>query len=118
MEERGGLTGWDEGVEGLCAGEGDVGGSPGERQEVDRMSGAGSGATQCGEEGLKAGTGLVAAEPGLMEGEAAMALPGLGAVGGPRGLGDTGGGTRLDSGQTWSWTESVSFDYNQGSKYF
>lgn len=66
------------------------------------MSGAGRGAEQ-GEEGL--GTvvgldadGLVAAGDGLMA--AVIALPGLGAVGGPRGFGDTGGGTRLGSVQT------------------
>ena len=99
MEERGGLTGCGDGVEGLWAGEGDVRGRPGERDEPEGVSGAGSGAAQSGEEGLGAGVGLVAAEPGLMVAEAAIPLPGLGAVGGPRGFGDTGGGTRFGSGQ-------------------
>lgn len=45
-----------------------------------------------------AADGLVAA--GLMVAEATIALAGLGAVGGPRGFGDTGGGTRFGSGQT------------------
>lgn len=45
-----------------------------------------------------AADGLVAG--GLMVAEATIALAGLGAVGGPRGFGDTGGGTRFGSGQT------------------
>lgn len=63
------------------------------------MSGAGRGAEQGeGDLGLDA-DGLVAAGEGLMAADA-IALPGLGAVGGPRGFGDTGGGTRLGSVQT------------------
>lgn len=42
--------------------------------------------------------GLVAAGLGLIVAEATIAFPGLGAVGGPRGLGEIGGGTRLGSG--------------------
>lgn len=99
MEERGGLTGCGDGVEGLWAGDGDVRGSPGEREGAEGVSGAGRGAAESGEEGLGAGVGLVAAGLGLMVAEATTALPGLGAVGGPRGLGDTGGGTRFGSGQ-------------------
>lgn len=107
MEERGGLTGCGVGLDGLWAGEGEVRGSPGEREAADGVSGAGRGAA--GEDGLGtgmgvwsgvgvgAGLGLVAA--GLVEAEATIALPGLGAVGGPRGFGETGGGTRLDSAQ-------------------
>lgn len=108
MEERGGLTGCGEGVEGLWAGEGEVRGSPGEREGAEGVSGAGRGAeAEGGEEGLGVGVGLVAAGLvaaglGLMVAEAAIALPGLGAVGGPRGFGDTGGGTRFGSGQTES----------------
>lgn len=98
MEERGGLTGCDDGVQGLWAGDGDVRGSPGEREGAEGVSGAGSGAAESGEEGLGAGVGLVAAGLGLMAVEATVDLPGLGAVGGPRGFGDTGGGTRLGSG--------------------
>lgn len=66
------------------------------------MSGAGRGAAGSGEEGLGAGVGLAAAglvAAGLTAAEATIALPGLGAVGGPRGFGETGGGTRFDSGQ-------------------
>lgn len=104
MEERGGFTGCGEGVEGLWAGEGEVRGSPGEREGAEGVSGAGSGAADRGEEGLVAGVGLtaaglVAAGLGLLVAEATIALPGLGAVGGPRGFGDTGGGGRFDSGQ-------------------
>lgn len=44
-----------------------------------------------------AADGLVAA--GLTVVEATIALAGLGAVGGPRGFGDTGGGTRFSSGE-------------------
>lgn len=102
MEERGGLTGCGEGVEGLWAGDGDVRGSPGEREEAEGVSGAGRGATESGEEGLVAAAGLVAA--GLTADEDTVALPGLGAVGGPRGFGDTGGGKRFDSGQRESIT--------------
>lgn len=91
-------------MEGLCAGDGEAGGSPGDRQGPDGVSGAGSGVSDMGEESLGAEVGPAAA--GLMAvgleltvtGDAA-ALPGLGAVGGPRGFGDTGGGTRFDSGQ-------------------
>lgn len=113
MEERGGLTGCGDGVEGLWAGEGEARGSPGEREGAEGVSGAGRGAeAESGEESLGAGVGvwvgvgvglaaagLVAAEVGLMVAVATIALPGLGAVGGPRGLGDTGGGTRFGSGQ-------------------
>ncbi len=104
MEERGGLTGCGEGVEGLWAGEGEVRGSPGEREGAEGVSGAGRGAAESGEEALGAGVGLaaaglVAAGLGLMVAEATIALPGLGAVGGPRGFGDTGGGARFGSGQ-------------------
>lgn len=98
MEERGGLTGCGEGVEGLCAGDGEVRGSPGEREGAEGVSGAGSGAAESGEEGLGVGEGLVAAGLGLMAVEATAALPGLGAVGGPRGFGETGGGIRFGSG--------------------
>lgn len=104
MEERGGLTGCGEGVEGLWAGEGEVRGSPGEREGAEGVSGAGRGAVEGGEEGLGAGVGLpaaglVAAGLGLTVAETTIALPGLGAVGGPRGFGDTGGGTRFGSDQ-------------------
>lgn len=104
MEERGGLTGCGEGVEGLWAGDGDVRGSPGEREGAEGVSGAGRGAAESGDEGLGAGVGLaeaglVAAGLGLIVAEVTIALPGLGAVGGPRGFGDTGGGTRFGSGQ-------------------
>lgn len=106
MEERGGLTGCGEGVEGLWAGEGEARGSPGEREGAEGVSGAGRGATEegRGEEGLGAGVGLAAAGLvatglGLMAAEATIAFPGLGAVGGPRGFGDTGGGTRFGSGR-------------------
>lgn len=103
MEERGGLTGCGEGVEGLWAGEGEVRGSPGEREGPEGVSGAGRGAMEGGEEGLGAGVGLaaaglVAAGVGLLVAEATIALPGLGAVGGPRGFGETGGGTLFGSG--------------------
>lgn len=97
MEERGGLTGCGDGVEGLWAGEGDVRGSPGEREGADGVSGAGRGAAEGGEEGLGAGVGLVAAGLVLIAADATIALPGLGAVGGPRGFGETGGGTRFGS---------------------
>lgn len=92
------------GLEGLCAGEGDVTGSPGEREGAEGVSGPGSGAEE-GEEGLGIGVGLpaaglVATGDGLMAADV-NALTGFGAVGGPRGLGDTGGGTRcLGSVQT------------------
>lgn len=43
MEERGGLTGCGEGVEGLWAGEDEVRGSPGEREGAEGVSGAGRG---------------------------------------------------------------------------
>jgi len=104
MEERGGLTGCGEGVEGLWAGEGEVRGSPGESEGAEGVSGAGRGAIDGGVEGFEAGegltvVGLVAAGLGLMVAEATIALPGLGAVGGPRGFGETGGGTRFGSGQ-------------------
>lgn len=108
MEERGGLTGCDEGVEGLWAEEGEARGSPGEKDGAEGVSGAGRGAeTEGGEEGLGVGVGLAAAGLvatglGLMAAEAAFVLPGLGAVGGPLGFGDTGGGTRFGSGQTKS----------------
>lgn len=92
------------GLEGLCAGEGDVTGSPGEREGAEGVSGAGRGAEE-GEEGLGSGVGLPAA--GLeADGDGLLAadvngLTGLGAVGGPRGFGDTGGGGRcLGSVQT------------------
>lgn len=104
MEERGGFTGWGVGLEGLCAGEGDVTGSPGEREGTEGVSGAGREAEE-GEEGLGIGlglpaAGLVATGDGLMAADV-NAFTGLGAVGGPRGLGDTGGGTRcLGSVQT------------------
>lgn len=82
-------------MEGLWAGEGDVRGSPGDRDGPEGASGAGRGAEGLGAlEGLAA-AGLVAA--GLVAVEATAALPGLGAVGGPRGLGDTGGGARFVS---------------------
>lgn len=90
-------------MEGLWSGEGEAGGSPGDRQGAEGVSGAGSGATEMGEESLGAGVGLAAAglvAAGLeltVAGDAAAL--GLGAVGGPRGFGDTGGGTRFDSGQ-------------------
>lgn len=106
MDERGGLTGCGEGVEGLWAGDGEVRGSPGEREGAEGVWGAGRGVeAEDGEEGLGVGAGLaaaglVAAGLGLMVDEATIALPGLGAVGGPRGFGDTGGGTRFSSGQT------------------
>lgn len=104
MEDRGGLTGWGEGVEGLWAGDGDVRESPGESEGAEVVSGAGRGAAESGDVGLGAGVelaeaGLVAAGLGLIEAEVTIALPGLGAVGGPRGFGDTGGGTRFGSGQ-------------------
>lgn len=104
MEERGGLTGCGEGVEGLWAGDGDVRGSPGEREGAEVVSGAGRGAAESGDVGLVAGVelseaGLVAAGLGLIVAEVTIALPGLGAVGGPRGFGDTGGGPRFGSGQ-------------------
>lgn len=104
IEERGGLTGCGEGVDGLCAGDGDVRGRPGERQGAQVVSGAGRGATESGDVGLGAGVelaeaGLVAAGLGLIVDEVTIALPGLGAVGGPRGFGDTGGGTRFGSGR-------------------
>lgn len=72
-------------------------GRPGEREGAEGVSGAGRGAEE-GEEGLGAGVGLPAAGlvdagDGLMAAEVS-ALTGFGAVGGPRGLGDTGGGTR------------------------
>lgn len=92
------------GLEGLCAGEGDVTGSPGEREGTEGVSGAGREAEE-GEEGLGIGlglpaAGLVATGDGLMAADV-NAFTGLGAVGGPRGLGDTGGGTRcLGSVQT------------------
>lgn len=78
-------------------------GSPGESEGPEGVSGAGRGVVERGEEGFGAGVGLaaaglVAAEPGLFVAEATFALPGLGAVGGPRGLGETGGGTRFGSG--------------------
>lgn len=103
MEERGGLTGCGDEVEGLWAGEMDVRGSPGEREGAEGVSGAGSGAAAGGEKGLGAGVGLVAAGLveaglGLAAAEGTAAFPGLGAVGGPRGFGDTGGGTRFGSG--------------------
>lgn len=102
MEERGGLTGCGEGVEGLWAGDGDVRGSPGEREGAEGVSGAGRGAAESGGEGLGAGVGLakagaVAAGLRLIVAGVTTALPGLGAVGGPRGFGETGGGTRLGS---------------------
>lgn len=103
MEERGGLTGCGDGVEGLCAGEGEVRGSPGEREGAEGVSGAGRGVAESGEEGLGAGVGLASAglvAAGLMVAEATIALPGLGAVGGPRGFGDTGGGMRFGSGES------------------
>lgn len=106
MEERGGLTGWGEGVEGLWAGEGEVRGSPGEREGAEGVSGAGRGTAGAvrGEGGSGplvglAAAGLLAAGPGLTVAEVTTALPGLGAVGGPRGFGDTGGGTRFGSAQ-------------------
>lgn len=71
------------------------------------MSGAGRGAgAEAGEEVLGAGVGLAAAGlvaaggVGLAAPAGTAALPGLGAVGGPRGFGETGGGTRLGSGRT------------------
>jgi len=98
MDERGGLTGCGEGVEGLWAGEGEVRGSPGEREgaEEEEASGAGRAPEESGGEGFVAGVGLhaaglVAAGLGLMAADPTVALPGLGAVGGPRGFGDTGG---------------------------
>lgn len=104
MEERGGLTGCGEGVEGLWTGDVEMRGSPGEREEAEGVSGAGSGAAFGGEEGLGARegllpAGLVAAGLGLVAVEGTTAFPGLGAVGGPRGFGDTGGGIRFNSGQ-------------------
>lgn len=102
IDERGGLTGCGDGVEGLWAGEGEVRGSPGESEGAEGVSGAGRGA-EAGEEVLGAGVGLaaaglVAAGVGLAAGTAP--LPGLGAVGGPRGFGETGGGMRFGSGRT------------------
>lgn len=127
MEERGGLTGCGEGVEGLWAGEGEARGSPGEREGAEGVSGAGRGAeAESGEESLGAGVGvwvgvgvgvglaaagLVAAEVGLMVAVATIVLPGLGAVGGPRGLGDTGGGTRFGSGQRERQRGRCQFSY-------
>lgn len=78
-------------------------GSPGEREGAEGVSGAGRGAEE-GEEGLGIvvgldAAGLVAAGDGLKAADV-IDLPGLGAVGGPRGFGDTGGGTRLGSVQT------------------
>lgn len=72
-------------------------GRPGEREGAEGVSGAGRGAEE-GEGGLGAGVGLPAAGlvdagDGLMAAEV-NAFTGFGAVGGPRGLGDTGGGTR------------------------
>lgn len=106
IDERGGLTGCGEGVEGLWAGEGEVRGSPGESEGAEVVSGAGRG-VEAGEEVLGAGVGLAAA--GLVAGGVGLAaaagtapFPGLGAVGGPRGFGETGGGTRFGSG----WTEA------------
>lgn len=78
------------GLEGLCAGEGDATGSPGEREGAEGVSGAGRGAEE-GEEGWGIGVGLPAAGLEAADGKA---LTGLGAVGGPRGFGDTGGGRR------------------------
>lgn len=82
-------------------------GSPGEREGVEGVSGAGSGAEE-GEEGLGIvvgldAAGLVAAGDGLKAADV-IDLPGLGAVGGPRGFGDTGGGTRLGSVETKNMT--------------
>lgn len=82
-------------------------GSPGEREGVEGVSGAGRGAEE-GEEGLGIvvgldAAGLVAAGDGLKAADV-IDLPGLGAVGGPRGFGDTGGGTRLGSVQTKNMT--------------
>lgn len=105
IDERGGLTGCGEGVEGLWAGEGEVRGSPGESEGAEGVSGAGRGA-EAGEGVLGAGVGLAAA--GLVAAGVGLAaagtapFPGLGAVGGPRGFGETGGGTRFGSG----WTEA------------
>lgn len=104
IDERGGLTGCGEGVEGLWAGEGEVRGSPGESEGAEGVSGAGRGA-EAGEEILGAGVGLpaaglVAAVVGLAAAAGTAPLPGLGAVGGPRGFGETGGGTRFGSGRT------------------
>lgn len=91
-------------MEGLWAGEGEVRGRPGEREGADGVSGAGSGATEGDEEGLGTGVGLaeaglVATGLKLIAADDTTALPGLGAVGGPRGFGDTGGGTRFGSGE-------------------
>lgn len=91
-------------MEGLCAGDGEAGGSPGDRQGPDGVSGAGSRAADMEEESLgaavgPAAAGLVAVGLELTVTGDAAALPGLGAVGGPRGFGDTGGGTRFDSSQ-------------------
>lgn len=102
MEERGGLTGWGEGVEGLWAGDGEVRGSPGESEGAEGVSGAGRGeaGSEEEEEDLGAGVGLAAVglvATGLIAAEATAPLAGLGAVGGPRGFGDTGGGTRFGS---------------------
>lgn len=74
--------------------------TPGERDRAEGMSGAGSGAAVEGEGGLCAGVGLAAAglvAAGLELTEPTAGFPGLGAVGGPRGFGDTGGGTRFVS---------------------
>lgn len=76
--------------------------SPGVRERADGVSGAGSGATVEGDGGLWVGVGLAAAglvAAGLELTEADAGFPGLGAVGGPRGFGDTGGGTRFGSEQ-------------------
>lgn len=81
------------------------------------MSGAGNGVeAESGEDGLGAGVGLaaaglVAAGLGLMAAEATIALPGFGAVGGPRGFGETGGGTRFGSGRRKS-QRMLSFHIN------
>lgn len=100
------MTGCGEGVDGLWAGEGEVRGSPGESEGAEGASGAGRGA-EAGEEVLGAGVGLaaaglVAAVVGLAAAAGTTPFPGLGAVGGPRGFGETGGGTRFSSG----WTEA------------
>lgn len=109
------------GLEGLCAGEGDVTGSPGEREGAEGVSGAGRGAEE-GQEGLEIGlglpaAGLEAAGDGLMAADV-NGLTGFGAVGGPRGFGDTGGGTRcLGSVQTknirlFFWCRTVLLSVN------
>lgn len=78
------------------------------------MSGAGRGVQQSTGEGLGArvglaAAGLVAAGLGQTVAEATIALPGFGAVGGPRGFGDTGGRTRFISGER----KYCQFDDNQ-----